>query len=54
MIIALSAGPLHTYGLDHAFGLAAEAGFQGLEVIIVRRHLRETFDFCQRHLEELP
>lgn len=37
MIIALSAGSLHTYGLDRVFGLAVEAGFQGLEIIIDNR-----------------
>jgi len=37
MIIALSTGTLHTCGLDRVFALAAEAGFQGVEVIIDNR-----------------
>lgn len=34
MRFALSTGSLYTYGLDRVFALAAEAGFDGLEVII--------------------
>lgn len=32
-VIALSTGSLYSYGLDRAFELAAEAGFQGVEVL---------------------
>ena len=33
-IIALSTGSLHTYGLSRVFELAAEAGFEAVEVLI--------------------
>jgi sugar phosphate isomerase/epimerase len=34
MRFALSTGSLYTYGLDRIFALAAEAGFDGLEVLV--------------------
>jgi sugar phosphate isomerase/epimerase len=34
MRFALSTGSLYTYGLDRVFALAAEAGFDGIEVLI--------------------
>ncbi|MBU0490519.1 MAG: sugar phosphate isomerase/epimerase [Chloroflexi bacterium] len=37
MLIALSTGTLHTCGLDRAFAFAAEAGFQGIEIVIDNR-----------------
>ena len=36
-IIALSTGSLHTYGISRAFELAAEAGFEAIEVMIDHR-----------------
>ena len=36
-MIALSSGSLHTYGLARVFELAAEAGFDGVEVLIDHR-----------------
>ncbi len=37
MQIAFSTGSLYTYGLDRVFGLAREAGFDGVEIIIDNR-----------------
>jgi sugar phosphate isomerase/epimerase len=37
MRLALSTGSLYTYGLDRVFALAAEAGFDGVEVLIDAR-----------------
>jgi len=37
MRFALSTGSLYTYGLDRVFALAAEAGFEGLEVLVDHR-----------------
>jgi len=37
MMLALSTGTLHNYGLDRVFALAREAGFQGIEVIVDSR-----------------
>ena len=34
MRFALSSGSLYTYGLDRVFALAAEAGFDGIEVLV--------------------
>jgi sugar phosphate isomerase/epimerase len=34
MRFALSTGSLYTYGLDRVFALAAEAGFDGIEVLV--------------------
>lgn len=36
-MIALSAGSLYSYGLQRTFQLAAEAGFEGIEIIIDER-----------------
>jgi sugar phosphate isomerase/epimerase len=33
-MLALSTGSLYTYGLDRVFGLAKEAGFDGIEVLV--------------------
>jgi sugar phosphate isomerase/epimerase len=35
-LIALSTGSLHTYGLSRVFALAAEVGFDGIEVMVDR------------------
>lgn len=37
MLIALSTGSLYTHGLDHVFSLAAETGFQGVEIVVDNR-----------------
>jgi sugar phosphate isomerase/epimerase len=37
MRFALSTGSLYTYGLDRVFALAAEAGFDGIEVLVDHR-----------------
>ncbi len=37
MIVSLSTGSLYTYGLERVFGLAAEAGFDGVEVLVDER-----------------
>ena len=37
MKIAFSTGSLYTYGLDRVFGLAQEAGFDGVEIMIDNR-----------------
>ena len=34
MRFALSTGSLYTYGIERVFGLAAEVGFDGLEVLV--------------------
>jgi len=36
-LIVLSTGSLHSYGLNRVFDLAAQAGFQGIEVIVDQR-----------------
>jgi len=36
-LIAFSAGSLYSYGLNRAFALAAQAGFQGVEVLVDQR-----------------
>jgi len=36
-LIALSTGSLHSYGLNRVFDLAAQAGFQGIEVLVDQR-----------------
>ncbi|RME48031.1 MAG: sugar phosphate isomerase/epimerase [Chloroflexi bacterium] len=36
-MIALSTGSLYTYGLDRVFALAADAGFDGLELMVDHR-----------------
>lgn len=36
-MIALSTGSLHCYGIDRVFSLAAEAGFDGVEVMVDNR-----------------
>ena len=37
-MIALSTGSLHSYGLARVFELAAQVGFDGIEVIVDHRH----------------
>jgi sugar phosphate isomerase/epimerase len=37
MVIALSTGSLYTYGISRVFALAAQAGFDGIEVLIDER-----------------
>ena len=37
MVLALSTGSLHNYGLNRVFALAAEAGFEGLEIMVDER-----------------
>ncbi|MBN1812095.1 MAG: sugar phosphate isomerase/epimerase [Anaerolineae bacterium] len=36
-MIALSTGSLHTYGITRIFALAAEAGYDGIEVVVDRQ-----------------
>ena len=51
MRYALSSGSLYTYGLERAFGLAAEAGFDGIEVLIDERFDTRQATYLRR-LEE--
>ncbi|UCC61878.1 MAG: sugar phosphate isomerase/epimerase [Anaerolineae bacterium] len=49
--IAFSSGSLYTFGLDRVFGLAGEAGFDGVEIMVDNR--LDTRDATYlRHLEE--
>ncbi|MBN1179078.1 MAG: sugar phosphate isomerase/epimerase [Anaerolineae bacterium] len=41
-MVTLSTGSLYTYGLNRVFGMAVEAGFDGIEVLIDNR--RDTYD----------
>jgi len=45
---ALSSGSLYTYGMDRVFSLAAEAGFDGIEVLIDPRFDTRQPDYLQR------
>jgi sugar phosphate isomerase/epimerase len=47
-MILLSTGSLHTYGLNRAFELAAEAGYDGLEIIIDQRADTWQVDYLAR------
>jgi sugar phosphate isomerase/epimerase len=48
-MLALSTGSLYTYGLDRVFGLAKEAGFDGIEVLVDGRWDTRQADYL-RHL----
>jgi len=48
-MLGLSTGSLYTYGLDRVFGLAKEAGFDGIEVLVDRRWDTRQADYL-RHL----
>lgn len=52
-MIALSTGSLYTYGLNRVFGLAAEAGFDGLELMVDQRwdtrHVSYLRELMSRH-----
>lgn len=50
-MIALSTGSLHTYGLSRIFRLAAEVGFDGIEVMIDRPNDNRNATYL-RHLSE--
>jgi len=50
--IALSTGSLHTYGLARVFGLAAEAGFDAVEVLADHRWDSRQPDYLQRLSKE--
>ena len=54
MRFALSTGSLYTYGLDRVFALAAEVGFDGIEVLIdprfdTRQPVSVNHDFVRVH-----
>lgn len=51
MRFALSTGSLYTYGLERTFALAAEAGFDGMEVLIDRRFDTRHAAYLQRLME---
>ena len=48
-MLALSTGSLYTYGLDRVFGLAKEAGFDGVEVLVDGRWDTRQADYL-KHL----
>ncbi len=48
-MLALSTGSLYTYGLDRVFGLAKEAGFDGIEVLVDKRWDTRQADYL-KHL----
>jgi len=48
-MLALSTGSLYTYGLDRVFGLAKEAGFNGIEVLLDGRWDTRQADYL-KHL----
>ena len=50
-MLALSTGSLYTYGLDRVFGLAKEAGFDGIEVLLDGRWDTRQADYL-RHLRD--
>ena len=50
-MLALSTGSLYTYGLERVFGLAREAGFDGIEVLVDGRWDTRQADYL-RHLVE--
>lgn len=47
-MILLSTGSLHTYGLNRAFELAAESGYDGLEIIVDQRADTWQLDYLVR------
>jgi len=51
-MILLSTGSLHTYGLARAFDLAAEAGYDGVEVIVDHRADTWQADYLARLSKE--
>lgn len=48
VVIALSTGSLYTYGTARVFALAAEAGFDGVEVLIDERWDTRQADYLRR------
>jgi sugar phosphate isomerase/epimerase len=50
-LIALSTGSLHTYGLSRVFSLAAEVGFEGVEIMVDRPNDNRNASYL-RHLSE--
>jgi len=52
MKLVLSTGSLYTYGLDRVFALAAEAGFDGMEVLIDARWDGRQPDYLARLMQE--
>jgi sugar phosphate isomerase/epimerase len=47
-VIALSSGSLYTYGLARVFALAAEAGFDGIEVLVDDRWDTRQLDYLRQ------
>jgi sugar phosphate isomerase/epimerase len=47
-VIALSTGSLYTYGTERVFGLAKEAGFEGVEILIDQRWDTRQPDYLNR------
>jgi len=47
-MIALSTGSLHTYGTERTFGLAKDAGFEGVEIMIDQRWDTRQADYLNR------
>ena len=45
MLLALSTGSLYTYGIERVFALAADAGFQAVEVLIDNRWDTRQIDY---------
>ncbi len=52
-MILLSTGSLHTYGLNRAFELAAEAGYDGVEIIVDQRADTWQADYLGRLSQEV-
>jgi sugar phosphate isomerase/epimerase len=51
MRFALSTGSLYTYGLDRVFALAAEVGFDGIEVLVDSRFDTRQLVYLRRLME---
>lgn len=51
-MIILSTGSLYTYGLSRVFAMAAEAGYDGIEVIVDHRHDTRDPRYLQRLSEQ--
>jgi sugar phosphate isomerase/epimerase len=50
-MLALSTGSLYTYGLDRVFGLAKQAGFDGIEVLVDGRWDTRQADYLKRLMD---
>lgn len=50
-MLALSTGSLYTYGLDRVFGLAKEAGFDGIEVLVDGRWDTRQADYLEHLMD---